>query len=479
MPYRLFRRHQRSRRDHSHWLKQLGTLTGGVLVAALTAPTVLVNALGASPTITEYPIPSFDSFPPGIVAGPDGALWFTELNGNQIGRIPTTATPANPQITEFMLPYPDSQPIEIAAGPDGALWFTEQTGNKIGRIPTNATPANPQISEYKLPSPGSQPAGIAAGPDGALWFTEQTGNKIGRIPTTATPTSPQITEYTITTDASQPFGIATGPDEALWFTEQAGNKIGRITPETHAFSEYPISIPLSQPFGIAAGPDRALWFTAVGNIGRITVGSNPTITEYPIPTPTPSALPDGIAAGPDRAMWFTVEGSGNSIGRITTDSSHTVTEYPVPTAASNPFWIAAGPDLAMWFTESLGNKIGRITVPCDERDGEGDIQGVHKTNQAHFVMDQDRCKDGDPELVTMHDPDSGTNFTSTRIDSVSFDTTANALTITGIGVDNGLPVTFNVVAVDLGSTALDTFSIVLSDGYQNAGPLLSGSITLH
>jgi len=85
-------------------------------------------------------------------------------------------TPPAGTITEFPLPTPGSQPGVITAGPDGNLWFTEVDGNKIGRI----TPGG-RISEFPLPTPGSQPGAITAGPDGNLWFTEVDGNKIGRI----------------------------------------------------------------------------------------------------------------------------------------------------------------------------------------------------------------------------------------------------------------------------------------------------------
>ena len=37
--------------------------------------------------ITEYPVPTASSLPWGIVIGPDGALWFTEERGDNIGRI--------------------------------------------------------------------------------------------------------------------------------------------------------------------------------------------------------------------------------------------------------------------------------------------------------------------------------------------------------------------------------------------------------
>ena len=58
-------------------------------------------------------------------------------------------------------------PHGITAGPDDALWFTEITGNKIGRITTGGT-----ITEYAIRL-GSAFRGITAGPDGALWFTER------------------------------------------------------------------------------------------------------------------------------------------------------------------------------------------------------------------------------------------------------------------------------------------------------------------
>jgi hypothetical protein len=52
------------------------------------------------------------------------------------------------------------------------------------------------------------------------------------------------------------------------------------------------------------------------------------------------------------------------------------------------------------------------------------------------------------------------------------------MTTYGVGLDNGIPVTFVAVVVDNGSLALDTFSLVLSDGYANSGPLLDGVVQL-
>ena len=67
------------------------------LIASLAVPLVLVLApAGARAAITEFPVPTPDSAPAGIAAGPDGALWFTEsafsLGPGAIGRITTAGS---------------------------------------------------------------------------------------------------------------------------------------------------------------------------------------------------------------------------------------------------------------------------------------------------------------------------------------------------------------------------------------------------
>jgi streptogramin lyase len=301
----------------------------------------VASAAAAASTITEFPVPTAISQPNGIAAGPDGNLWFTETNGNKIGRITTSGA-----ITEFGVPTSNSGPYGIANGSDGNVWFTESSGNKIGRITTSGA-----ISEFTIPTSSSFAYGIAAGPDGNLWFTENSG-KIGRITT-----SGAINEFALSAFglAGNPFGIASGPDGNLWFTDTS-NKVGRIT-TSGAIAEFPVPTANSKPYGIAAGPDGNLWFTELlGNkIGRVTTSGS--ITEFAVPTS--GSGPFAIANGPDGNLWFT-ESNGNQIGRITTLG--VATEFAIPTATSNPGGIAAGPDGNLWFTEQNGNKVGRITT---------------------------------------------------------------------------------------------------------------------
>jgi streptogramin lyase len=277
--------------------------------------------------VTEFSIPTSASAPQGIAPGPDGALWFTEFNGNRIGRITTSGT-----ITEYPIPTSKSFPLGIAAGPDGALWFTESSGNNaggnnIGRITTAGV-----ISEFPThfeaiaaPSPGP----IVAGPDGNLWFavggfvgTVGTFDEFARITTSGT-----VTKLNALVLAGHATGIAVGPDGALWFGEGSG----------------------------------------LGGIGRITSGG--TLTAFA--TPTANSGANGAAAGPDGALWFIEAACGPScgepsiphkVGRIS--MSGVVNEYPLPNPAASPAGITAGSDGAMWFTETAANQIGRITVPA-------------------------------------------------------------------------------------------------------------------
>jgi streptogramin lyase len=314
-----------------------GLVTTSAVAFVLLAPT-LVYAF--TPTFNEFPTGSTSSGPFGITTGPDGNLWFTERQANDIGKITTAGV-----VTEYPLLTSSADPFSITAGPDGNLWFTETAADKIGRI----TPAG-VVTEFSVAG-GSEPFRITAGSDGNLWFTDYAGDKMGKITTSGV-----TTEFNVPTPSSSPDGITLGPDGNVWFAEANSNTIGKVTPGG-VITEYPVTTGGSGTNVIAAGPDGNIWFSESGSskIGKMTLSG--TFTDYPVPT---SGLFYEMTAGPDGNVWYTLPGSTDILGRVT--PSGTVTEYTPPTANGAVSGITAGPDGNIWFGEQTSGKIGQLVI---------------------------------------------------------------------------------------------------------------------
>lgn len=131
--------------------------------------------------LTEIPIASTGgnaSAPLGITTGPTAdpnSLWFIDSNG-LVGRVDSGPSHA---IVEYGLPAATGStgPQTIVAGADGALWFTDQIRQSVLRMSTSGV----VTGEFPTPTPRSNPEAIATGPDGNVWFTESQVQQIGRV----------------------------------------------------------------------------------------------------------------------------------------------------------------------------------------------------------------------------------------------------------------------------------------------------------
>lgn len=194
--------------------------------AACAGPNV--GRITTSGAITLYPISASAS---DIVAGPDGALWFTEgFSANAIARITTAGV-----LTEYSLPTINSYPSAITVGSDGALWFLEAglyylpgSGGRVGRITTTGS-----LSEYTV-QPSSTvtingASNLVAGPDGALWFelitSSASSSGLLRMTTDGAFGSYSLNGIGLTNTEFYPSGTI-GPDGALWFS--ADEQLARV-----------------------------------------------------------------------------------------------------------------------------------------------------------------------------------------------------------------------------------------------------------
>jgi streptogramin lyase len=163
-----------------------------------------------------------------ITARPDGNLWTAgtlfdtqtgAVLGDFIDRISLTGN-----VTTFSVGTTNMSPESIQAGPDGNLWFTEPDANQIGRITTAG-----QITLFTVPTPGSQPTGITAGPNGNIWFTEAASRNIGEYFLVGTPpVTAAATTTALTIDVSVP-AVGQAIHLTATVTSPAGTPSGSVT----------------------------------------------------------------------------------------------------------------------------------------------------------------------------------------------------------------------------------------------------------
>jgi streptogramin lyase len=240
--------------------------------------------------------------PRGISVGPDGALWFGEID--RIMRMTQDG-----MLTAFPLPHGGgAAPRATTAGPDGNVWFVEPVANAIGRISPSG-----ELTEFSIVTADDEagtPQGITKGADGNLWFSE-TSYRIGRI----TPGG-QITKYAMAATAAWATRLTAATDGNVWFTEENGAAIGRITPSGD-IAEFSVKAgDPNAPIGVyAIAPrDGELWFTEQNGqrIGKMTTAG---VLDRVYPTP-PNGMPKGIAVGPDGQIWYADYGR-DVIARLT------------------------------------------------------------------------------------------------------------------------------------------------------------------
>ncbi len=294
-------------------------------------------------TITVYDDAFGDATPAGIVAGPDGALWFTDPGNDVIGRITTGGT--------YTLQQAVNTEVDqgITVGPGNAVWFTlGLDAGGIGRITTSG-----KVTLYKDPG-GEFTQEITTAADGTLWFTEINGTVGHRAK------NGSIKHFTVGAQNAALEGIVEGPDKNLWIAESAlgshfSNHVYKLT-TSGKVTAYTVG---AGPQSICVGADGALWFTeeSAGAIGRLTTAGK--YKHYVLPSP--HIDPFGMAAGPDGAVWFTDSADTGDIGRITMSGKFAF--YSVVSSFTSLSGIAAGPDGAMWFASGQSpSAIGRITV---------------------------------------------------------------------------------------------------------------------
>ncbi len=82
-------------------------------------------------SFTTYNAPAFDGNPGGlygITVATNGDIWVAVTSENILARFQVTEQ----RFLYYTIPTPNSQPIGLVAGPGQTIWFTEAASDKIG-----------------------------------------------------------------------------------------------------------------------------------------------------------------------------------------------------------------------------------------------------------------------------------------------------------------------------------------------------------
>ncbi len=296
--------------------------------------------------VTEYSINTQASSPQDIVIGDQNEIWFTEKDGNKIGKYIKDSG-----FIEYQIPTEDSGPTRIAKDVSGNIWFIQSNTSKVGKLYRQGV-----FTEFELGTNGV-PNSITAGYDENIWLSYTENNIISRI-------SPEglISDYYFDQDDKRVFELTPGLDNNIWFlctsVDNGNSCIGYITSNgsTAKFDLANNNITLN---GLTKGPDGKMWFTGYdtnsyqGVLG--TISSNGRIVEFAFDED--QIIPYKIISGPDNTLWFDIWAydSVSMIGKATTDANIVIYKVPNNVIVNR---ITLSADNKIWFINNRHNKIG-------------------------------------------------------------------------------------------------------------------------
>jgi streptogramin lyase len=370
-------------------------------LAAATAIAVLSPAGAGAATPEYFPVPESRGINTGIVADPDGNVWFAVNAANFF-----TTPPALARLTPSLATAGTSNGIAYFPTPNAAgegccafsmrdvaydpgkdrVWFTRSMGVYGYGSPASMSAGTTSGQQVAL-VPGAPDLGdIAVDSSGTAWFTEKSSSNVGpayagnRI--AHTDGSLVIGEYPdlwhqtgVPADSgrydARPAGVTIGKKDGLpWFAESnagfPGYRLARAT--GGLYEEYQVkpcapTPPCSGsntgtgPLSVAGALDGTIWFTNVlkNSFGKFDPVTS-TFTQYSLPAIDPALTggePRSIRLAPDGTLWLAQFGfisfpNANAIVRIVPTDPPTATVYKLG-AGKSPLSVAPDSYGNVWF----------------------------------------------------------------------------------------------------------------------------------
>lgn len=149
----------------------------------------------------------------GVVVAKNGDQWFTSFRPDgPIGRIDKAGV-----LTKFQPPT-KGKPQRLEIDSDGVVWFTERQGNKIGRL----DPKTGTFKEFPLPGPEASPYAIGIDRNHMIWYSSHEQDTLGRL----NPKTGEVIEYPYPHSEISMREFFVDSKGRMWYASSVNNKIG-------------------------------------------------------------------------------------------------------------------------------------------------------------------------------------------------------------------------------------------------------------
>ena len=205
----------------------------GVIVGPDGAPWITDGGLNAivrvdpkSEKINLYPLPSGREGANLNTAafGHDGVLWFTGQNGIY-GRV----DPKVDRVEVFDAPK-GAGPYGIVATPDGTVYYASLAGNYIARLDSKTGAAT--VIEPPTPKQGARR--VWADSKGQLWVSEWNAGRVGRYD----PLTNLWKEWRLPGKNPAAYAVYVDDQDKVWLSDFGANALVRFDPVTMKFESY-------------------------------------------------------------------------------------------------------------------------------------------------------------------------------------------------------------------------------------------------
>lgn len=147
------------------------------------------------------------------VVGKNGDQWFTSfrLDG------PIAKVTKEGVLSKFYPPT-KGKPQRLELDSDGIVWFSERQGNKIGRF----DPKTETFKEFPLPGPEASPYAIGIDRNNMIWYSSHEQDTLNRLD----PKTGEVIEYPYPHSEISMREFFTDSQGRLWYGSSVNNKIG-------------------------------------------------------------------------------------------------------------------------------------------------------------------------------------------------------------------------------------------------------------